>query len=430
MRSPDGPGPWCFYRLGPTKEKELFKRQRNTYDGVIVPAHIASYYSAFCAEFIGSLQKPYMIDPMTYLFAGDPALLRRFVKNRETGRTVRDAKGQKKKGDLKRSFSKLVETHYGTLIQEVVAQNRALVPGDLSSAGRKDEFVSRVVDFQTNSLSGLPEKYRKYEKYIGAGGNQSSAPANPPMCIVPPYFALQSSNFPLWLDGNVDLLARTRARTTLPVFPVILGEARSLSLNAELLKSKYLDVDPDGFWLWVDGFSSDQDAGSLAVVFQFVECLAHSGKPVFLLYGDAFSLVLHFAGLMGFASGICYAERKLSTQDVDVEGMIPPRYYVSLLKKKIQIATEAQRKDLTQYPDLRCNCEICHRKPDPATLDDAESREHFMQVRRQEIVALRAGSSSGSFSTEMLGAFEKYKFDPVLSPIAHLRNWSSILTGK
>ncbi len=112
MPLPTDPKPWSFYRLGPTKEKELFKRHRDTYDGVVIPAHIASYYCAFCSEFVGSLGKPYFIDPMTYIFANDPVQLKRFVKDKETGRTKRDRFGRKKKGDVKRSYSKLIEQDY------------------------------------------------------------------------------------------------------------------------------------------------------------------------------------------------------------------------------------------------------------------------------------------------------------------------------
>jgi len=430
MPLPNDPGPWCFYRLGPTKEKELFKRRRDAYDAVIVPAHIASYYSAFCAEFIGSLQKPYLIDPMTYLFASDPPLLKRFVKDRKTGRTVRDTTGRKKKGDLKRSFSKLVEQHYGGLIETVGGEDRPLTAQDLSGTTAADELVGRVVEFQTKLLSELPEKYRKYEKYVLKQGKPASGGANPPMCVVPPYFSLNGSDVPAWLVVNVNLLVRTKAKTTLPVFPVILAGYQSLSLNAALFISKYAEAEPDGYLLWVDGFSSDQDVGALTAVFGFVERLAKTGKPVILLYGDAFSLVLHFAGLRGFGCGICYAERKASTQDVDVEGLIPPRYYVSLLKKKIQIATEARRIDFSQYPDLRCDCAVCKRNPDPGTLDDTESREHFMLTRKAEIDALRAGADQAAFSAALERAFTKYRNDPLLSPVQQLRNWATVLTGE
>jgi hypothetical protein len=430
MPLPNVQGPWCFYRLGPSKEKELFKRRRDTYDGVIVPAHIASYYSASCAEFIGSLQKPYLIDPMTYLFAGDPALLRRFVKDRNTGKTKHDSSGRKIKGDLKRSFSKLIEQVYGGLIKQTVGANRPLVPKDFSASAMVDQLVASVVEFQTNRLSELPPKYRKYEKYAQKRGKPTSGAPNPPMCVVPPYFSLDGPAGIDWLTVNASFVRQTKALTALPVFPVILAASRSLDLNAALIISKYSETNPDGYLLWVDGFSSDQDVAALSAVYSFVDRLCKQGPPVILMYGGAFSLPLHFAGLRGFGCGICYAERKLSTQDVDVEGVIPPRYYVRLLKKKIQIETEARRIDFSRYDDLRCDCEVCLRKPDPGTLDDTESREHFMLVRKSEIDALREGLAGSSFARELDRAYTKYYMDPLLAPLAHLRNWAAVLAGR
>src|SRR6266498_3169943 len=115
MPLPTVPAPWTFYRLGPTNEKGLFKRRRDTYDGVVVPAHIASYYVAFCSEFIGALGKPYFIDPVTYIFSQDPVTLKRFLKDKE-GRTLRDSLKQKLRGDIKRSYLKLIELEYGGVI--------------------------------------------------------------------------------------------------------------------------------------------------------------------------------------------------------------------------------------------------------------------------------------------------------------------------
>lgn len=397
---------------------------------MIVPAHIASYYTKFCAEFVGSLRKPYLIDPMTYLFAGDPALLKRFVKDRTTGRTKRDRSGRKRKGDLKRSYLKLIEQEYGGFFEPVIADNRPVAPSDFKNSNAVDEFVGRVVDFQTNRLASLPDKYKKYAKYVAAKGEEGAVSSNPPMCVVPPYFAIDGSKWTEWLDINTDLASRTKAVSDQPVFPIILANASTLSLNATTIIARYTEAEPDGFFLWVDGFSSDQDVAALRAVFEFVSRLSKLGKPVLLLYGDAFSLALHFAGLKGFACGICYAEKKLSSQDVDVEGMIPPRYYVSLLKRKYQIETEARRIDLTQYDDLRCACEICQRKPDPADLDDAESREHFMLVRRSEIEQLRSGLQQQELTEALSSAFQAYASDPLFAPLAHLRNWASLLSEK
>ena len=85
---------------------------------------------SLCTEFIGSLQKPYFIDPITYIFARRPSALLRFVKDRK-GHTKRDAAGKKQKGDMKRSFRKIVEA-YGELITNVVQAGRPLEVSDFA----------------------------------------------------------------------------------------------------------------------------------------------------------------------------------------------------------------------------------------------------------------------------------------------------------
>jgi len=213
----------------------------------------------------------------------------------------------------------------------------------------------------------------------------------------------------------------------LPVFAAILADTQVMGSNIKDIGTQYSDAGADGFLLWPDGFSGQQDR-ALRTVFEAVAELSNNGKPVILMYGDAFSLVLHYAGLAGFACGICYSEQKLATQDINVEGAIPPRYYLRRLKKKVVIETEVPRIQIDRYPDLLCNCAICQRKPDPATLDDTESREHFMLVRANELAEIRSGLSRKDFAAALDDAYRQHLEDPLLRPIDHLRSWSALLS--
>lgn len=430
MPLPTDPRPWSFYRLGPTKEKELFKRHRNTYDGVVIPAHIASYYNKFCSEFVGSLGKPYFIDPMTYIFANDPTQLRRFVKNKKTGRTETDPSGRKKKGDIKRSYSKLIEQDYQEMIKLAVNDNRPLMPRDFADADALTRFVQRIVEFQTTRLAAIPDKYKKYQRYAEKAGKPIRETGNPPMCLVAPYFPTTTLHPRGWHTTNLLLVQKAKTMAgNLPVFAVILANPQVLAQDVTRIAKDYAAAGVDGYLLWPDGFSSDQDPAALRVVFNAVTELSKDDRPVILMYGDAFSLALYYAGLTGFACGICYGERKLSTQDMDVGGTIPPRYYIRRLKKKVVIETEAKRIRIDQYPDLVCDCAICRRKPDPATQDDTESREHFMLVRAGEIAELREGLSQADFTAALADAFQQHCNDPLLQPIAHLQNWAALLSA-
>ena len=429
MPLPTDPGPWSFYRLGPTKEKGLFKRHRDTYDGVVVPAHIASYYHKFCSEFVGSLGKPYFIDPMTYIFANSPAQLKRFVKDKTTRRTKRDASGRKMKGGVRRSYSKLVEQDYQGIVQVAVGNDRPLVPGDFATGQALQDFVRSVFEFQTTRLAAVPDKYKKYEKYAKRARKPIPTTGNPPMCVVPPYFPTTTLRSQCWHATNLRFVQECKAMAgSLPVFAVVLATPNVLAQTVGKLAKDYSAAGADGILLWPDGFSSDQDPAALRVVFDAVAELSRDGKPVILMYGDAFSLVLHYAGLTGFACGICYGEQKLSTRDIDMEGGIPPRYYIRRLKKKVIIETEASRIPIDDYPDLVCDCNVCRRKPDPATQDDTESKEHFMLVRAREIAELRGGLSQAAFASALSEAYKQHCNHPLLRPIGRLRNWANLLS--
>jgi hypothetical protein len=413
--------PWNFYRLGLTREKELFKRRRDAYSGVLVPAHIASYYAKFCTEFIGSLQKPYFIDPITYIFARQHSALLRYLKDRK-GRTKRDIAGNKQKGDLKRSFRKIVDS-YGTLVSRAVANQRALELSDFSDNALVSEFVANVIDFQRSKLASLPEKYKKYEKYARLVG-RSSQP-NLPVLLIAPYFSIEDSR---WIAVNIDLIKRSKKLgQDLPVFATIAAPLESLRSARQSIVQQFKSADADGFFLWINDFTGMTDLNSIRIAKDFVKELATLGKPIVSLYGDAYSLVLKHFGLTGYACGICYGEKRSVDQDSDVEGQIPPRYYLSALKKKIELETEARRRDPRSFPVLVCPCDVCERTTNLAELDEMQTREHFMLARAAEIGVLRSGQTSAAMAQELRLRYEEFKGETIFAPVQHLNNWARIL---
>ncbi len=420
--------PWNFYRLGLTREKELFKRRRDAYSGAVIPAHIASYYAKFCTEFIGSLQKPYFIDPITYLFAGDPRVLRRFVKDRSTGRTIKDTLGRKKKGDVKRSFKRIV-AEYGELVRSAVAENRPLSPADFADDELVSEFVSKVVGFQMTTLAALPAKYAKYAKFARKAGKEIITGNNPPSLLIAPYFYIENAK---WLSVNLDLVRRTKRAVgdQTPVFAVIAVSADNLESSGTQLLDKYKRSGADGFFLWVNDFRGDTDIRTLRVVRDFVANLTEDGQPILALYGDAYSLVLSHFGLTGFVSGICYGEKRSVDQDMDVEGQIPPFYYLSPIKKKIQLETELRRFDPREMRELQCGCDVCRRTVDLVDLDEVGTREHFMLVRAEEVARLREGQTPEEMAAELQESYDKFRTVPIFSPLTHLINWSRLLRNR
>ena len=426
MPLPEESAPWNFYRLGPAKEKELFKRHRDAYSGVAISAHLASYYQKFCLEFIGGLNKPYFIDPVTHIFAADHASLRRFVKDKNTKRTKRDILGNKVKGDIKRSYQKLI-TAYGPIIEDIVTDGRSAKLTDFSVDSKTREFVKRVCAFQTETLCELPAKYKKYQKYANQSGALKAGAKNHPAFVIPPYFPIADEG---WLSLNVKLtkIAQEFAGG-LPIFPVISGSVDKLQGIGKKLMDAYAGLEVGGFLLWGDGFSGFQGSLAIAAYRALIKGLSgENHRPVISLYGDALSLILSYGGLTGFCCGICYGEKRACDQDMDIEGMMPPFYYIAMLKRKYQLEIDLRRVSLGKHQDLLCSCAICASTQDLCALDDSETREHFILARQMEIEAIRGGMSAQYLKIKLEETYDKYKNTPPFSgTLSHLMNWAQLL---
>ena len=426
MPLPKENAPWNFYRLGPAKEKDLFKRNRHTYSGIAISAHLASYYQKFCLELVGGLQKPYFIDPVTHIFTADHASLRRFVKDKTTLRTKRDRLGNKVKGEIKRSYQKLI-TAYGPIVEGVVADGRSAKLTDFVDDDVTLDFVKRVCAFQTETLCELPPQYKKYQKYANKSGALQAGDKNHPAFVIPPYFPIADEG---WLALNAKLTKMaSQFAGGLPVYPVVAGDVDKLLSMGDKISKAYSKLNISGFLLWGDGFSGNQGPLSISAYRSVIQSLVGDRElPVIGLYGDALSLILSYRGLKGFSCGICYGEKRACDQDMDIEGMMPPFYYIALLKRKYQLETDLRRVNLNQHKDLLCSCAICNGVTDLWTLDDPQTREHFMLARQIEIEAIRNGLPSYVLKKQLEDAHAKYRNTaPFSGTLAHLLNWSRIL---
>lgn len=426
MPLPQEIAPWNFYRLGPAKEKELFKRHRETFSGVAISAHLASYYQKFCTEFVGGLQKPYFIDPVTHIFAADPDSLLRFLKDKITMRTKRDKFGNKIKGGIKRSIQKLT-TAYGPIAEAVVKSGSRARLADFGDDTKTLDFVKRVCAFQTETLCELPQKYKKYQKYASKAGALQEGAKNRPAFVIPPYFPIVDEG---WLALNAKLTGMTKQFAAgLPVFPVIAGKVDRLQTMSNAIVEAYSKLEISGFLLWADGFKGNQGPLSITAYGAVIKALAGAhGRPVISLYGDALSLILAYGGLTGFSCGICYGESRECDQDMDIEGVLPPFYYIAGLKRKYQLETDIRRVNLNQYGDLICPCAICSGAADLLTLDDSQTKEHFMLTRQMEVDATRRGLTASALKKQLQDAYQKYKNTPPFTgSLDHLLSWSRLL---
>lgn len=376
---------------------------------------MASYYAKFCLELVGEIQKYYFIDPMTYVFSQSPEQITRSWK---------DNRGKVRRRELKRSYIKLVK-EYGNIFEDVLTKG-PLVIKDFDDNSNVRKFVKNVITFQKERLTELPEKYRKYAKYL-------EIDRTPPIFLVPPYFYIPrvyNSDKKDWLDVNLEL-AETSVEFSqgMEIYPVILTNINVIDKNTSRLIEKYNNEDFAGYIIWIESFKGGQDLRSLRIARDFISELSDLGKPIIMLYGDYFSALLSYNGLTGFSSGICYGESKRIEREDVIKGQIPPRYYFERLKIKKVLETETRRIDIDNF--LECDCIICQTAPDIVTLDDEQTKEHFMLVRHRELEEIRMGKSKEDIIRDFSEAYDRYKNDVLINDanqLDQLSNWATLLS--
>jgi len=370
-----------FYRLGSVGEKSLFKDMKKYYDGIIIGAHLLSLYSSSIPVFIQELEKPFLIDPMTYVFGRSFDLL---TKNDE----------------LKKSFKKLIERFEKPISN--ILKNREFVPSDFLKNGQWNEkllekFIKNVLNLQKNIMISSPaqQSILEYMEILG----EAKKPLKPKYLIAP-YFYFSSTTDPWYLITQEFSKRTEKFKKNEKIYSVICFSKNILLDGKEIKKviEDYSNIQVDGYLLWISDLDETKDDQKfLEGLVQFVRTLAEkSKKPIYSLYGGYFSLLLSKYGLKGYSRGICYGEAK-NVDTPTLGGRTTKRYYFPPIHAKL-----SERKARTLYqsnPHLLCQCEICKkilnklRKNKQKTiieeffnkLNIEQAKKHFIATHAKEI---------------------------------------------
>ena len=392
-------GPQLFYRLGLTREQHILKDHRNTYSGICIRANYIAYFQKYSLTLLLDLDKPFFIDPMTYIFSRKPQQI------------------QTSSGDLKLSYKKLAELYGDPILSK--AGVASINHEDFADAEVRNQFINRVISFQYEQSMALPEKYSRYQVFVEAQSLK-------PVFLLPPYFYIDQMNDG-WLELNLTLALESAEIVKEPVYPVIFLSrkiARQDNAISEIV-NRYRQPQFGGFFIWIEDLSGVYgDAESLTAYRNLVSALSEEGKPIYSLYGDYFSLLLWYEGLTGYCSGICYSERK----EIDpgaIRGSIPDRYYVRRCRCKYRLDTTIARAELNSYERLKCDCGICPPDMNVIELERDSTQEHFMIVRADEIVEVGLRSRA-EIVEEFKEVHEEFEGNPLLKT-AHLIKWVKVL---
>lgn len=361
-----------FYRINITREKKLLEEFRGLYDGVVINAHLAAYYSNWTPAFLIQLNKPYFIDPVTHVFARPLA-------------AIRNDEG------LKKSYEKLRKAYGGQL--ERITDTRQLLPRDFKRTELYKELSESVINFQKNLVADQSQK--SLSDYLEILGKKEAAKG--PAFLVAPYFYFTSIDDP-WYKISLNIARASFEYSTGNKIYAVICTSKSTLLDEILLDKLQSDYQGfDGYLILISDFKErDEEESYLRGLIELIKKVSQSKRPVYMLFGGYFSLILSNYGLTGYSRSICYGDSKKIDIDIPVAmARQPKNYYFNLIHAKIP--ETVARIFYSDNPNLLCKCSVCSEilseiksKNKVEKFFDSidfnrDTRAHFMVVHHSEI---------------------------------------------
>lgn len=416
-----------FIRFGVHKDREVIKDLRSSLAGIVVPAHILSYSPNPTIAAIDYINRPYYIDPMTYIYSGSD-IADYVVLNKKTRRK-----------QFKPSISKMTKDY--DLAGHFEASDYApLTPSDFS-----DEFVQKLVQKNVElQLQKIEQEkggaYKRYKDLLSKVGAEhivkKMSEAHRPAAVIPPYFYFATQDSP-WREINRRLYEATKSVTDQLVVPIVLTDAACLT---EDLFAMYPDCRE--MIVWIDNLNekepdslSKTQIAKLKQLASFVTLARDRGIGVINLYGSYFSLLLSKLGMTGICNGVFYGEYK--TRKSTIGGAPPSRYYIRAVHEFFSIPNAiGLLKDPRYSGMLDTSCKKCmdliDGKPDniiALDADHAKAQRHFVYAREQELDTVEKTDLAGLIE-DLNTTYTKYNpLDPriVKKSIDYLAAWARAL---
>lgn len=355
-------GPALLLRAA-NQDKRVMAEAAGLFEGYQLTASAPGFLSTIVRE----SNKPFVVDPQTYLFAQKPK------------RHLDPKKGRPKPG-----IARLAD-EYGPPFDRALTE-RELTPEDFADSAGACRVVERTLEVQrrkcrAGQLGLLPDPY--YEKYrvFDDAEPQPSLPGGP-LVLVPPFFLVRSPNDP-WMGVNLHLTrcalqARQADERIVPTLLFNPGLLTDRDVIARIV-AQWSDLPVDGFLLWPNDLIEERGhRGRLAGLAQIVDQLAATGKPVRKLYGGFYSAMLWKRGLQGFSSGLGTATSRnvLFFGGGGARRTSRHKYYIPLLHRSYPI--EEARSILEAHPRLRCTCDLCREVY-------GKSMRHFSEMETKDL---------------------------------------------
>ncbi|UCE60357.1 MAG: hypothetical protein JSU63_01140 [Phycisphaerales bacterium] len=376
-------------RFGMHRDVKLIHDEKDRIDGLVVPAHILAHQSASTSVFVTSLaEKPYIIDPMTFVF-----------QNAKEAH-LNDV------GGMRSSIEKLCGAYHDKLAERIMTlgPDGFMAPDVFSES---DEFCEKVAGFQAeqvgkaSAMSGASKYLKRY------GTTQVTAPR----AVIPPYFRFSSVGDE-WYPLSLTCATLTRQMGgDIEVAPVIC--CATSALNDTDIKTIVGDYAEFGrVFLWIDGYvQTSVTSSNITRVRSLIKGLSAAGVESEALYGGYLLIMSFLDGMSALSHGILYTQHK-STDLVPGSGGAPERYYIPAIHEFRSLSQTDQI--IHQHQELICDCPVCEEvlggDPDKIILfgDDPDLlRRHFLHCRRREADGITTSSPEAE-AKRLRQVFKKY----------------------
>ncbi len=418
-----------YLRFGVHKDKQVLYKNNDLYAGLVIPANILVYFVKAIKATVLYINRPYFIDPMTYILSEQGI----------EGYVSLDNKNSKR--HFKPSIAKLVDL-YGLSDLFVKRDFKPLIASDFTTSFIEN-LVKNNINIQLNMLEN-ESLIKKYLKILQKAGEQDltvSTTNQKPMFITTPYFFFDSLSSP-WLDITLKIAQKTKEiQPDYQIAPVILTNTDCLT--PELL-NKFSDF--SNIILWISDFNektirnnhNDDFLKQLTKVIDFISLSFKRKVNVYNLYGGYFSIILTKYGLKGLSNGIFYGEHKSRLSSVG--GVPPSRYYIRKIHEFFTIPEALSLLSDNKYKsllDIECEPAMKMIGGDfneifAFDMNPSLAQKHFLISRECEFKEIEEMNIS-EIAKELKENFDKYSPLPATitkKRIDYLESWSNALVEK
>jgi len=404
------PRPNFYVRLNLTREKNYVSGNDDKYDGIFISANVLESFPKAFANFLYRSAKPYVIDPITYIFG--PSTLD--LTDKRWWATLTQAYG-------------LTES-LGPGVSNLSSDN--LLSPDGRPTQSLSRFVASVIAYQKSRIETIAQSLAEIDSFV-SGQNARTNPR--PQILLAPYFMMPTAGNP-WATVNLESLRiAVEAKGNYPLYAVIFIDKSLLGFPTELerIAERFSIPGVDGYMVWIADFREIEAPVSLLKGFRdLVGRLSSNGKPVINMYGGLFSYLLGTNGITGVSHSLCYGESK---DHLAEGGGFFVRYYHPRMRTKIPAGRIQDF--LALRPHYLCSCNVCSRLTDSHRAWDSISVEeaaiHYLNKRAEELAMIDQNGSSTLIRDFQVVTEEMHSVDPTRAEdqfYSHLARWATALS--